>query len=275
MAGFRDLIGPGRPIEPAVIQAAAAEGSTRYPYAMWMPLPEATTQPKIAPTQFIFHSMAGPNLTTLDALWAYVNRSDISGESTFIGDLDGRVAQLVDTDTRADNNYKANPRAGSIETQDAGYLADPGIANTPWSDPLLAQLAGIAAFYNLRHNVPLARPFTWDAPGMDGHRAFPEWSVYVGKTCPGQSRFEQISDVLGAAQWIVDWRPPPEPEPGDEPVSDEDVERIAQRTAELVLGRQITVPEGGTRPVVWVLGQGYVLTRRAVKAAEEAAANTR
>ena len=73
---FRDLIGPGRFIEPHVIRSAASTGSTRYPYAQWMPLlPESTTQPKIIPTQFIYHSMAGPELTSIEALFNYVARS--------------------------------------------------------------------------------------------------------------------------------------------------------------------------------------------------------
>jgi hypothetical protein len=229
---FLDLIGAGRPIEPAVIQAAAAEGSTRYPYAEWMPLPENETQSRIVPTQFIFHTMAGPNLTALESLRRYLERTDITGECTFILDLEGRMAQLVETTVRADNNASANSRAGSIETQDRGYLADPGIVVTPWTDIQLAQLAGLAAFYNLRHGVPLHRPVAWDQPGMGGHRDYPEWSIYTGKTCPGQARYEQIPLVLAAAQQIVEWRPPPPPAPPIE-LSEAEVQEILDAIAAL------------------------------------------
>lgn len=214
---FRDLIGPGRFIDPAVIQASGKSWSTRYPYAAWMPIPENTTQAGITPTQFIMHSMAGPKLTTLEALWFYINRPDITGESTFIDDMDGRMAQVVEANIRADNNYKANPRAVSIETQDRGYLEDPGIKNTPWTDPQMAQHAGLSAWLHLRFGIPLERCETWDGPGMDGHRAFPEWSVYTGKTCPGDARWAQIPDVLAAAREIVAWTPAPAPIPDPVP----------------------------------------------------------
>lgn len=256
-----DLIGPGCPIEPAVIQAAGKSWTRRYPYAAWMPIPEATRQPQITLTTFVLHSMAGPKLTSIEALRVYMAREDVTGECTFIADMDGRVAQLVEADQRADCNYKANQFAASVETQDVGYLADPGIENTPWTDPQAAQLAGIAAFLHLRFGVPLRRCDTWNGGGVDGHRRFPEWSVYVGKTCPGDTRWEQIDDVITAAQWIVDWRPappppPPVPEPTPIPVPatpQEDVMIVAKttdgghyaafglRTGALHIGTQITV----------------------------------
>lgn len=210
---FLDLIGPGRMIDPAVIQASAARGDDWYPYAARMPLPEASTQPRGDKTTFILHSMAGPNLTSLEALWTYMNRTDITGECTWVGDLDGRVAQTVPVNVRADNNYRANPFATSIETQDRGAAT---LATTPWSDPLMAQLAGLSAWQVLhpKLDIPLRRADQgWNGGGIDGHRRYAEWSKYIGKTCPGQARWEQIDDVLAGAQLIVEWRPTPDPVP--------------------------------------------------------------
>lgn len=218
---FRDLIGPGLFIDPEVIQASAASGSTRYPYAEWMPIPENEYQSKITPTQLIYHTMSGPELTSIEALFHYIARSDVNGECTFILDMLGRMAQLLEADTRADNNFMANQRAISIETQDVGYIADPGIAKTPWTDPQLAQLAGLSAWTNLRFDVPIERPAEYDDPGMDGHRAHKEWSSFVGKTCPGQTRWEQIPEVHDAAKRIVDWTPPP-PTPTPSPSLEDD-----------------------------------------------------
>ncbi len=261
LMSFLDLIGPGRFIDPAVIQASGRSLTTRYPYAAWMPIPENATQPRIVPTQFIMHSMAGPKLTTIDALWHYIARADITGESTFIDDMDGRMAQVVEANVRADNNYKANPRAVSIETQDLGYLADPGIRTTPWTDPQMAQHAGLAAWLNLRFNIPLSRCTAWDAPGMDGHRAFPEWSTSVGKTCPGDTRWAQIPEVLIAARWIVAWAPVPQPP--SPPVTN---------TTGARMGAPLVLRYGGTPTSNW---SGYYsfdgVTRQGVRGMHHAA----
>jgi hypothetical protein len=216
---FLDLIGPGKFIDPQVIQASAARGDEWYPYAAKMPLtPEAVSQPKGEKNTFILHTESGPYLTTLEALRTYLNRTDITGECTWILDMDGRCAQLVPVDTRADNNAKANPFATSVETQDVGYVADPGIAKTPWTDWQLAQLAGLSAWQVLHANpnitVPLRRADQgWDGGGIDGHYRYAEWSIYTGKTCPGLTRRSQIDDVLAGATHIVDWEPAPPPTP--------------------------------------------------------------
>jgi hypothetical protein len=208
-----DLIGPGLFIDPVVIQAASRDGTHRYPYAVWTPLPETATQTRIDTTTFILHSMAGPRLTTLEAISRYYMRDDITGEPTFALDMVGRACQYMHTDQRADNNAKANRFAASIETQDAGADLLP---TTPWTDPQVAQLAGMAAYLHLAEGVPLKRPGAWDAGGVDGHRAFPEWSIYVGKTCPGDARWAQIPEVLELAVGIATWAPPPLPsEEGD------------------------------------------------------------
>lgn len=204
----RSLIGPGRLIEPAVIQQAARAGSHRYPYAVWTPLPETATQPRIDTTTFILHSMAGPNLTSLEAITRYYMRDDITGEPTFALDMAGRACQYMATDQRADNNAQANKFAASVETQDEGAAKLP---TTAWTAEQVAQLAGMSAFLNLAEGVPLARPKSWNGGGIDGHRAFPEWSIYVGKTCPGDARWAQIPLVIELAGEIVAWRPPPPP----------------------------------------------------------------
>lgn len=256
MSGFLDLIGPRRFIEPAVIHASAARGEDWYPYAAQMPLtPEATTQPRGTKTTFILHSMAGPKLTTLEALWKYLSRTDITGECTWIGDLDGRVAQTVPVNTRADNNYRANPFATSIETQDRG---SPTLPTTPWSDPLLAQLAGLAAWQVLhpRLSIPLRRADQgWNGGGIDGHRRYAEWSSFTGKTCPGEARWHQIPDVLDAAQRIVDWTP----EQGDDDMTPgqaaqlDKIEEQVQRLSEAVFVDEKVYP--GYPSIVNMLAQ--------------------
>lgn len=201
-------------IDPTVIQASAARGDTRYPYAAWMPIPEAATQPKILPRLLIWHSQAGPALTKLESIHAYITRTDITMEPTFILDMSGRMAQVVDIFTRADCNAKANPFSTSVETQDEGH---PTLATTQWTEWQCRQLAGLAAWMHLHPSIrlPLELATKWDGSGIGPHRAFPEWSVYVGKTCPGDARVAQIPSIIARARQIATWTPPPTPEEDD------------------------------------------------------------
>lgn len=219
MTDPRELVGVGRFIDPAVIHAAARDGAHRYPYAVWTPLPETVSQPRIDTTTFVLHSMAGPALTSLEAISRYYMRTDITGEPTWALDLVGRACQYMATDQRADNNAQANRFAASVETQDRGAGTLPV---TPWTDAQVAQLAGMAAFLHLAEGVPLRRPDRYNSGGVDGHRAFPEWSIYVGKTCPGDARWDQIPAVIELATTIAAWTPTPEP-PDEE---DDMAERI-------------------------------------------------
>lgn len=202
-------------IDPAVIRSSALAGGGRYPYAAWMPIPEAATQGPITPRLLVLHSQAGPALTSLESLWKYVARDDIHIEPTFILDLDGRMAQLVDVFTKADCQYKANGFATSVETQDRGAAT---LYTTPWSTQQVQQLAGLAAWMHLhpRIRLPLLPAAKWDGTGVGPHRQFPEWSVYAGKTCPGDARVAQIPQILTLATQIANTYPSTPIPPTDE-----------------------------------------------------------
>jgi hypothetical protein len=202
-------------VDPATIHASAAAGAHTYPLATFKPIPEAATQLTIRPWSFILHTMAGPGTTSPEQLWNYINRSDVGGEPHLLLGYTSFI-QAVPFNVRADNNAKANSwtvgteRRGavSVETQDNGSATDPGIAKAPWNLYQVEHLAGVAAFLNLRYGIPLRRCPAWDSPGVDGHRAHAEWSIYVGKTCPGQTRWNQIPTILTLAAEIVAWTPP-------------------------------------------------------------------
>lgn len=213
MAEFRFIF-------PVVIHAAAKRGDNVYPYARYRPLPEVATQPPIEPWNFILHTMAGQRTATAEALYNFIAQPANTGEPhVLLGYAD--IIQAVPFTVRADNNAKANRwQAGSswrgavsVETQDNGSLVDPGIAKAPWNDYQVEHLAGLSAFLHLRYGIPIARCATWDGRGIDGHRKFPEWSIYVGKTCPGETRWNQIPTILGLAREIASWSPPPEEPP--------------------------------------------------------------
>lgn len=213
-------------IDPAVIQAAAARGDHWYPHAEQQPIPENYTQPVISPRGYMLHTMAGPRSTDPESLVKYMARSDINGECHQVLGYT-KCIQVVAFNVRADNNYKANSwwENGtlygfvSVETQDDG--ANNNVEDDPWNPFQIEHLAGTAAFLHLRYGIPLDRCTSWTDGGVDGHRAFPEWSKWVGKTCPGQTRWEQIPFVIALAQQIVDWRPAPVDPPEVEPEEDD------------------------------------------------------
>jgi hypothetical protein len=153
----------------------------------------------------------------LESLWKYVARDDIHIEPTYILDLDGRMAQLVDAFTKADCQYKANGFAASVETQDRGSAT---LASTPWSPEQVEQLAGVAAWMHLhpRIRLPLTPATKWDGTGIGPHRQFPEWSVYQGKTCPGDARVAQIPQILALANEIAYSTSPEPPTPEESEV---------------------------------------------------------
>lgn len=150
-------------------------------------LPQSRTQSRIRPTQLIFHSIVGSAFGAVNYF-----RGGVGVESTFVVAKSGRIWQLMDTERRADANYRANVRAGSVETEDNG---DPD--SDPWTAQQLAALQWLAVQYHRVHRVPLRQCPAWDAPGIGYHRLFlAQWSTVPGKTCPGDVRVRQFHRVL-------------------------------------------------------------------------------
>lgn len=158
------------------------------PAAVRMLLPESGEQPKITPTQVIFHSLAAPwTIRRTYEHWQSVNL-----ESHFGVDYSGAVGQYVDTGTRADANYRANRRADgtgaiSVETSSNRTHTD------PWTDSQVRALIALGVWAHQEHGVPLRICRTQDDPGFGVHRMFPEWST-GGTACPGAARFRQFKD---------------------------------------------------------------------------------
>lgn len=216
--------------DPRVIQESAARGDIWFPYAYVKPLPEATTQARLVPTQFIMHTQASgsakvPNKNS----WAWWNRTDVKAEAHFLLSMspdtepEGAIWQVIPINVRADNNVKSNDRAVSIETQDNGGAT---VDVTPWTDFQVTWLGALLAWLNLRGNVPLQMvgPL-WSDPGYAPHNLFPnDWSTSA-HSCPGKARTKQIGDVVRVAQQIIDWRPytpPVETPSNNNPVPQED-----------------------------------------------------
>lgn len=175
-------------------------------------LPEAWTQSEIHPWSVILHSNAGVHKTPWLSLWKYMFRSDITLESHIIGpDGDGVMVQAMPFNRRADCNAKANSwlvpygvdgetgkpayvRVGAIsfETQDNGGAS---LETTPWNLAQFNALVGATAAIGHKYAIPYQYPLKWNDTGVGYHSQFPEWSIYVGKTCPGAARIRQMSEL--------------------------------------------------------------------------------
>ncbi len=207
-------------VDPHVLRESAERGDRWYPYAVEFPIPEALTQRKIRAILFILHSMAGPNMTSLEAIRRYYYRDDIHTESTWGLAMSGECAQFVPVDVRADCNADANNLATSVETQDLGSAT---LATTKWSPEQVEQLAGLSAWQHMNPlcALTLGDPADWNQPGVGYHSEHDEWSIYVGKTCPGAARIAQMPEIRRRAVEIIGlaYARPVEPTPTVPPLT--------------------------------------------------------
>ncbi len=163
----------------------------RYSSASWRPLPENANQGPMKPTQVILHSAVGSG-----SLYNFFNgRSNL--ECHFWVGLKGTVEQYMSTTVEADANFKANPRAISIETADNGHPD-----SFEWTSEQIAAIAKILVWANLVHHIPLAKCSDWDKPGIGYHTMFgaPGHWTPVAKSCPGTIRKKQFDKVLSVAK---------------------------------------------------------------------------
>lgn len=162
-----------------------------YPKATRLELPENRTQPRIRDaTQIILHSAV--DAPGRSSLFGFFRRADVKVESHFFVTLDGRVEQYMDTTVVADANYKANPRAISIETEDDGNPNE-----RPWSSAQLATLRALMVWLCRTEKIPARACSAWDKPGIGYHSQFGGiWTPYRGKTCPGRARIPQVPGLI-------------------------------------------------------------------------------
>ena len=147
---------------------------------------------------------------------------------------------------------------------------------------------GLAIDLNPSKN-PHKNPLTTDMPAsfierMEGIKANGKKAItWGGRWTTAPSKPDAMHYQINVAPEdcdVITWdrgdQEIPDQGEGDEdvPLTDAEIEKIAKRAAELVWAQQMSVPEGGTKAAAWVVGQGYVLDTRSVKASEAAAADT-
>jgi hypothetical protein len=167
--------------------------AVRYPEAEWLPLPENQSQPTIVPRIGILHSQAG-----VGSLRNFFGRSS-NLESTFWIGTDGTVEQYGDMNRRMDANYKANPFAFSVETENhIEYVRRGAWDDDPWSVEQVAAITRLCAWAHKEWNIPNRLTPTWDGSGFGWHIQFgsPGWWTPVSKACPGRRRIEQFRRVV-------------------------------------------------------------------------------
>lgn len=161
------------------------------PFARKQLLPENSSQPRIKPTTHIMHSA----VSNAKSLYGYFSSPGVNLESHFYIAEDGELIQMIDTEVRADANYRANGFAVSTETWDGG---NPD--KTPWNPKQVATLIRLNQWLNATHGIPMRRTTGWNTPGVGGHSDYPGvWTPVRGKTCPGLARRPQVNQIIAAA----------------------------------------------------------------------------
>jgi hypothetical protein len=250
---------------------------TLYPGAINMLIPESGSQPRIRPRALILHTNASN--TSIAGAASLMARSDQEFhwqmEAPGTGRVAGRLAQFVDTTTRADNNFRGNSweEGGvlygccSCETADHGSPYEKS-----WTD--LGQrdaLEDLCVWYCQTHNIPPVRPVNPWAPGIgyhamwgynvasstgsgtygvytapDGRRAHLNnpWTNALGKICPGPGKIREYPDLLAAVARRVAGGAE------EEPVTPAEIEAVAKRSAQLVWDQLIDNVADPTKPDV-------------------------
>ncbi|WP_235094203.1 peptidoglycan-binding protein [Streptomyces sp. A1-5] len=169
--------------------------------------PESDAQPAIRPTQLIFHSIAAP--WTPERVYEYW-RDSTNLESHFGVGFDGRVAQYIGTQTRADSNMYANRRSdgtGAVSVETASNLNH----TDPWTPAQVSALIRLGVWMHQHHGVPLRICRNASDPGFGVHRMFAAWSD-GGTACPGDARADQFRrEVFPGIVAAAGGKPIPEP----------------------------------------------------------------
>lgn len=151
-------------------------------FAVQKLLPESKTQPRIAPRIAIAHSAAGKG--SLYGYWL----TGSTLECHFWISEEGVIEQYMDTQVRADANYKANDFAISIETESSVS------ATERWNPKQAAALIKLTDWICKAHGIPRSLTKTWDGSGLGYHIQFGapgQWTP-VSKSCPGPARIGQF-----------------------------------------------------------------------------------
>lgn len=167
----------------------------------------------------------------------------------------GIVEQYVDTDWVAPANLEGNPTLLSIETQ--GGATELTVDIEPWEPAALDALIQLHIWLQKIDGFPIqempnslstSKGVGYHRLGIDPWRVLGGelWSRSTGKLCPGLEKIRQIRTVII-----------PSMKQGDiMALTDDEIEKIAQRTAAVLLTKTVTTPDNQTKSVQGALGEG-------------------
>ena len=197
-------------------------------------LPQDATQAKVKAWSGINHTQAGSTKTSWRNLLSWWQNAAAGGtEAHVVTELDGLLVQFMRLTRRADCNFKANgwyePDVGyvgaiSVENQDNGWGAGAPNGAQDFPPSQFETLAQFWAAVCVWAKIPVQDVVPeWNDRGISYHSKHEEWSKYVGKTCPGWARINQMDALRMRISQIIDstYLPPsPLPTPGGNGMSD-------------------------------------------------------
>jgi hypothetical protein len=221
----------------------------RMPGALWRPLPRQLV-PMRAYEILCRHTMVG-------SLWGTDGyfRSPGTGVSSHFGTGgDGTIIQWIDTAYRAGANLDGNDEVISVENADMGPEFAPwntGSAdNVPaYTEAQIEANAKIAAFVYEEHGIAVdvsipdtkagRRGCGVHRQGCDPYRVSGgvKWSNAYGKGCPGPRRIAQEPQIKARAKQIAGGQT--EKEWWEMPIPQAEIEKVAQRTRQVVADGQL------------------------------------
>lgn len=189
--------------------------------------PRWTERPLISARGLLVHTNGAQGTGTVVSArnWTLANWG-VNAMPHYQVDLDGRAMKYLPSNRKGICNYTADWFLLSVETADGGWgPGDPG-TDFEFTPKQMETLAHIVAYEAITHKFPIVIPTTPDGTGVASHTdpfAFPYWSKYPGKPCPGIAKKKQVREVLlPLAQIIVNtWiNPDPVPESNKEDLMD-------------------------------------------------------
>lgn len=223
------------------------------------------------------HHTAGPGPQDADCRWEW----DATGGDQPIGAINlGRDGTVVIGAAGATNcQGKGGPCPTSHGTIPLDKGNTYGIAieagnngvGEPWpeaqQEAYLVLVAALCDAYNLDVSRDVFAHFEWVEPSCPGRKVDP---AGPSRWATGTASWDMAAFRADAALDVPIPEPEPEPEPPEDEMDEADIEAIV----DAVWQRQFSTNDG-PKAAGWILGQTYGLAQRAVRAAEEAAGNTR
>ncbi len=200
------------------------------PGALWLPISRNFTNRRRDRTRALVLHVADSEAASLRG---WFNNPAAGASSHLYVRRDGTIEQYLDLDVISWANGQGNSSTVTVETQGRG--------RGEWTAAQVDALARIARFVHERYGVPLrlmpdSRP---ESSGVGYHRlgvdpwrvsGGEKWSKHRGKICPGPDRIPQIPTIIARARGGA------AAQEEDDLASPETIEKIAQRTRDLILG---------------------------------------